>query len=107
MAITMTPAAEDHVVKSLQNRRKGIGIRLGVRTTGCSGLSYVLEFVDAAALDDQVFEFGQFKLLVDAKSLVYLDGTELDYVKADFTEGFEFHNPNVQDECGCGESFHV
>ena len=107
MAITMTPAAEDHVLKSLQNRKKGIGIRLGVRTTGCSGLSYVLEFVDAAALDDQIFEFGRFKLLVDAKSLVYLDGTELDYVKADFTEGFEFRNPNVQDECGCGESFHV
>ena len=107
MPITMTQAAEDHVLRSLQNRKKGIGVRLGVKTTGCSGLSYVLEFVDAAALDDEVFEFDSFKVLVDSKSMIYLDGTELDFVKADFTEGFEFRNPNVKDECGCGESFHV
>ena len=85
----------------------GVGIRLGVRTTGCSGLSYVLEFVDAAAEEDKIFEFDDFKLLIDPKSLLYLDGTELDYVKEGLNEGFEFKNPNVKDECGCGESFHV
>ena len=107
MAITMTPAAEQHVTKHLEHRSKGVGIRLGVRTTGCSGLSYVLEFVDAVAEEDKIFEFDDFKLLIDPKSLLYLDGTELDYVKEGLNEGFEFKNPNVKDECGCGESFHV
>ena len=107
MAITMTTAAEQHVVKHLQNRAKGIGVRLGVRTTGCSGLSYVLEFVDDAAAEDQIFECGDVVLVIDPKSLVYLDGTELDYVKEGLNEGFEFKNPNVKDACGCGESFHV
>lgn len=107
MAITMTPAAERHVTKHLEHRSKGVGIRLGVRTTGCSGLSYVLEFVDDAATEDQVFHCGDVKLIIDPKSLLYLDGTELDYVKEGLNEGFEFKNPNVKDECGCGESFHV
>ncbi|MDE0840629.1 MAG: iron-sulfur cluster assembly protein IscA [Porticoccaceae bacterium] len=107
MAITMTAAAEQHVVKHLQNRTKGIGVRLGVRTTGCSGLSYVLEFVDYTAAEDQVFDCGDVVLVIDPKSLIYLDGTELDYVKEGLNEGFEFKNPNVKDECGCGESFHV
>ena len=84
-----------------------MGVRLGVRTTGCSGLSYVLEFVDTADVGDKVFEFDNVKLIVDSKSLLYLDGTELDYVKEGLNEGFEFKNPNVKDECGCGESFHV
>jgi iron-sulfur cluster assembly protein len=104
MAITMTSAAEQHVLKHLEHRTMGVGIRLGVRTTG---LSYVLEFVDAAAEEDKIFEFDDFKLLIDPKSLLYLDGTELDYVKEGLNEGFEFKNPNVKDECGCGESFHV
>ena len=107
MAITMTPAAEQHVTKHLEHRSKGVGIRLGVRTTGCSGLSYVLEFVDDTATEDQVFHCGDVKLIIDPKSLLYLDGTELDYVKEGLNEGFEFKNPNVKDECGCGESFHV
>ena len=107
MAITMTAAAEKHVVHHLQYREKGIGIRLGVRTTGCSGLSYVLEFVDEMADEDQVFQCGDVKLIIDPKSLMYLDGTQLDYVKEGLNEGFEFKNPNVKDECGCGESFHI
>ena len=107
MAITLTPAAEQHVTKHLEHRAKGVGIRLGVRTTGCSGLSYVLEFVDSAEAEDEVFHCGDIKLIIDPKSLVYLDGTQLDYVKEGLNEGFEFKNPNVKDECGCGESFHV
>lgn len=103
----MTTAAENHVLKHLSNRAKGEGIRLGVKTTGCSGLSYVLEFVDAAADDDQIFNCGSVKLFVDPKSLVYLDGTELDYEREGLNEGFKFNNPNMSDECGCGESFHV
>ena len=78
-----------------------------MRTTGCSGLSYVLEFVDDAAAGDEIIECGDVKLVIDPKSLLYLDGTELDYVKEGLNEGFEFRNPNVKDECGCGESFHV
>ena len=107
MAITMTEAAESHVVRHLAHRDKGIGIRLGVRTTGCSGLSYVLEFVDEKADEDVVFDCGGVQLIIDPKSLVYLDGTQLDYVKEGLNEGFEFKNPNVTDECGCGESFHI
>ena len=107
MAITMTPAAESHVIRHLEHREKGIGIRLCVRTTGCSGLSYVLEFVDKKADEDVVFECGGVQLIIDPKSLVYLDGTQLDYVKEGLNEGFEFKNPNVKDECGCGESFHI
>lgn len=103
----MTPAAEHHVLTHLQHRAKGVGVRLGVRTTGCSGLSYVLEFVDETHEDDIVTQCGEVKLVVDSKSLMYLDGTELDYVKEGLNEGFEFKNPNVSDECGCGESFHV
>lgn len=107
MAVTMTAAAEQHVIRHLQHRSKGIGVRLGVRTTGCSGLSYVLEFVDDTVFDDHVFQCGEVKLVVDPKSLVYLDGTQLDYVREGLNEGFEFINPNVKDECGCGESFHI
>lgn len=107
MAITMTSAAEAHVVKHLSHRGHGLGIRLGVKTTGCSGLSYVLEFVDDFESEDKVFSSGEAKLFIDPKSLSYLDGTELDFVKEGLNEGFQFNNPNVKDECGCGESFHV
>lgn len=107
MTITMTEAAAKHVQNHLANRGKGVGIRLGVKTTGCSGLAYVLEFVDQLEDDDQVFEDHGVKVVVDPKSLVYLDGTELDYVKQGLNEGFEFKNPNVAGECGCGESFTV
>lgn len=107
MAITMTSAAQEHVQRFLANRGKGIGLRLGIKTTGCSGLSYVLEFVDELQAEDVVFESGSLKVVVDPKSLVYLDGTELDYTREGLNEGFQFNNPNVTAECGCGESFHV
>ena len=106
MAITMTPAAQEHVRSHLQKRGKGLGIRLGVRTSGCSGLSYVLEFVDEVDESDTVIG-DDVKLFIDPKSFAYLDGTELDFVKEGLNEGFQFNNPNVKDECGCGESFHV
>lgn len=107
MAITMTEAARDHIRRQLEKRGSGIGIRVGVRTAGCSGMAYVLEFVDSAEAEDQVFERDDVKLVVDPKSLAYLDGTELDFVKEGLNEGFAFSNPNVKNECGCGESFHV
>jgi iron-sulfur cluster assembly protein len=107
MSITMTPAAADHVRKFLANRGKGVGLRLGIRTSGCSGMAYVLEFADELQSDDQVFEDQGVKVVVDPKSLLYLDGTELDYTKEGLNEGFKFNNPNVKDTCGCGESFNV
>lgn len=107
MAISMTQAAIDHVASYLEKRGHGEGIRLGVRTSGCSGMAYVLEFVDAKEPEDQVFEFGGVKVLIDPKSLAYLDGTELDFVREGLNEGFKFNNPNVRSECGCGESFNV
>ncbi len=107
MAITMTEAAANRVRTFLQNRGKGIGLRLGVKTTGCSGMAYVLEFVDELNPEDHVFDIQDLKIIVDPKSLVYIDGTELDFVKEGLNEGFQFNNPNVKDECGCGESFTV
>lgn len=107
MAITLTDKAAERVEKFLANRGKGIGLRLGVKTTGCSGMAYTLEFVDEMSEEDVSFESNGIKVVVDPKSLVYIDGTELDYVKQGLNEGFEFNNPNVKDECGCGESFTV
>ncbi|WP_413110881.1 iron-sulfur cluster assembly protein IscA [Thaumasiovibrio sp. DFM-14] len=107
MAITVTEAAAQRVSQFLENRGKGIGLRLGVRTSGCSGMAYVLEFVDDLDEGDQVFEAHGVKVIIDAKSLVYLDGTELDFAKEGLNEGFKFNNPNVSSECGCGESFNV
>ena len=107
MAVTLTEAAADRVTKFLANRGKGVGIRLGVRTSGCSGMAYQLEFVDAIEDDDLVFEDRGVKVIISPKSLVYLDGTELDYGKEGLNEGFKFNNPNVKNECGCGESFSV
>ncbi|OYW92171.1 MAG: iron-sulfur cluster assembly protein IscA [Alishewanella sp. 32-51-5] len=107
MAISMTAAAAERVSSFLQNRGKGVGLRVGVKTTGCSGLAYVLEFVDELNEDDHVFEDHGLKLVVDGKSLVYIDGTQLDFVKEGLNEGFKFNNPNVNGECGCGESFTV
>ena len=107
MAVTMTSAAAKHVAAYLGKRGKGIGIRLGVKTSGCSGMAYVLEYVDQLEEEDSVFEFDGVKVVVDPKSLVYLEGTELDFVKEGLNEGFQFNNPNVASECGCGESFNV
>lgn len=107
MAITLTDTATERVVGFLANRGSGIGIRLSVQTTGCSGLGYNIEFVDNVGDDDTVFEHGNVKVVIDAKSLVYLDGTQVDFVKEGLNEGFEFNNPNAKAECGCGESFTV
>jgi iron-sulfur cluster assembly protein len=107
MAISLTEAAARHVRKSLDQRGKGEGLRLGVRTAGCSGMAYVLEFVDQIGSDEAVFESHGVKLVVDPKSLVYLDGTVLDYTREGLNEGFKFENPNVKGACGCGESFTV
>ena len=107
MAITLTEAAAQRVTSFLANRGKGLGVRLGVRTSGCSGMAYVLEFADEEQAEDIVFEDRGVKILVDKKSLVYLDGTELDFGKEGLNEGFKFNNPNVKNECGCGESFNI
>lgn len=107
MAITLTTAAAQRVQDFLSNRGKGQGLRLGVKTTGCSGMAYVLEFADAQEECDEVFESQGVKIFVDPKSLVYLDGTELDYGKEGLNEGFKFNNPNEKATCGCGESFTV
>jgi len=107
MSITLTTAAGSHIGRFLQKRGKGLGVRLGVKTTGCSGLAYVIEYVDEVSVDDTVFEDKGIKVIVDAKSLVYLDGTELDFVKEGLNEGFKFTNPNEKNRCGCGESFSI
>ena len=105
MAVTLSEPAAQHVANFLAKRGKGVGIRLGVKTSGCTGLAYKLEFADAALPEDLVFESHGVKVLVDPKSLAYLEGTELDYTKEGLNEGFKFNNPNVKGECGCGESF--
>lgn len=107
MSISMSDAAAQRVQTFLANRGKGYGLRLGVRTSGCSGMAYVLEFVDAPNEDDVVFEDKSVRVIVDGKSLAYLDGTQLDFVKEGLNEGFKFNNPNMTSECGCGESFNV
>jgi iron-sulfur cluster assembly protein len=107
MSITLTDSAAKHVQNYLTKRGKGIGLRFGVRTTGCSGMAYKLEFVDAVGEEDQTFESNGVKVFVDPKSLVYIDGTELDFVKEGLNEGFKFNNPREKDKCGCGESFNV
>lgn len=107
MAVTLTESAAAHVRRFLARRGKGLGLRVGVRTSGCSGMAYRLEFADAVNADDLEFESHGVKVLVDAKSLPYLDGTELDYTREGLNEGFKFRNPNVKAQCGCGESFNV
>ena len=105
--ITLTEKAANHIQNFLIKRGRGEGIRLGVRTSGCSGMAYTLEFVDQIQPEDIVFEGHGVKVITDPKSHLYLDGTQLDYTKEGLQEGFRFQNPNVTDECGCGESFHV
>ena len=107
MAVSLTEAAARHVTKYLAKRGKGVGVRLGVKTTGCSGLAYKLEYVDEVAPEDELFEQHGVKLMIDPKSLAYIDGTELDYVREGLNEGFRFNNPNERDRRGCGESFRV
>ncbi|HEY4318664.1 iron-sulfur cluster assembly protein IscA [Oxalobacteraceae bacterium CAVE-383] len=107
MGITLTEKAAKHITRYMERRGKGIGLRLGVRTNGCSGLAYTLEYADELAAEDQVFESHGVRVFVDPKSLPYIDGTELDFAREGLNEGFKFQNPNVKNECGCGESFHV
>ena len=107
MAVTLTDRAAQHVQRYIEKRGKGIGLRLGVKTTGCSGLAYKLEFADERKPEDSEFESNGVRVLIDPKSLAYLDGTELDFVREGLNEGFKFNNPNEKDRCGCGESFNV
>ena len=107
MAITLTEKAAQRVEKYLESRGKGGGLKLAVKTTGCSGMAYVLEFADEIPSDDHIFESHGIKIMVDPKSLIYIDGTELDFAREGLNEGFQFNNPNVKDSCGCGESFTV
>ena len=105
--ITVTNTASKRIQRNLTQRGQGMGIRLGVRTTGCSGLAYVLEYIDVLNPEDMAFEQDGFIVVVDPKSLTLMDGLEVDYVRQGLNEGFEFRNPNEKDRCGCGESFRV
>ncbi len=107
MAVTLSDKAAKHVANYLTTRGKGVGLRLGVRTSGCSGMAYKLEFVDEVSPEDLVFESNGVKVFVDPKSMPYLEGMELDFAREGLNEGFKFNNPNVKDQCGCGESFNV
>ena len=107
MSVLLTERAALHVKKTIERRGKGLGIKVGVKTAGCSGLAYKLEFVDENLKDDLSFKSFGIYVFVDPKSLPYVDGTELDFVKEGLNEGFKFINPNVKGECGCGESFQV
>jgi iron-sulfur cluster assembly protein len=105
--LQVTEPAAKKIQSMLSRRGSGVGIRLGVKTTGCSGLAYILEYVDCPVEGDQCFESNGCKLFVDPKSLAYMEGLEVDWVRNGLNEGFEFTNPNERDKCGCGESFRV
>jgi len=107
VAVTLTENAARHVAANLARRGKGGGLRVGVRTSGCSGLAYKIEYADDVRPEDTQFESHGVRVLIDPKSLAYLDGTELDFVREGLNEGFKFNNPNEKDRCGCGESFNV
>jgi len=107
MSISLTPAAAERVRTFMASRGKGIGLRLGVKQTGCSGYAYVVSYADELDASDVVFEVSDVKVVVDAASLKYVDGTEIDFVRQGLNEAFKFRNPNVKGECGCGESFNV
>ncbi len=105
--LTLTEKAAEKIQQQLTKRGKGLGIRIGVKTTGCSGLAYVLEYVDNIFEGDRIFESNGVHVYIDGKSMAYLDGIEMDWVRNGLNEGFEFRNPNEKDRCGCGESFRV
>ncbi len=107
MAISMTPNAAEHVRRMLEKRGGGLGLKLGVKKTGCSGFAYALDYADQVGADDVVFDSQSLKIVVPREALAYVDGTEVDYVNEGLNQMFRFSNPNVQDECGCGESFTV
>jgi iron-sulfur cluster assembly protein len=105
--ITLTELAANKVKSQLSRREKGLGIRVGVKTTGCSGLAYVIEYVDIPSAVDISFVSHGVHVFVDPKSLAYIEGVEMDWVRNGLNEGFDFKNPNERDRCGCGESFRV
>lgn len=107
MSITLTPQAAEHINKHISKRGAGIGLRLGVRLTGCSGMAYEVDYVDVSSAADHVFEDQGIKVFVDPRSLPFVDGTQLDYVREGLNAGFKFSNPNEKAACGCGESFTV
>lgn len=107
MTITLTQQAADHISRHLKKRGKGLGLRLGVRPTGCSGLAYKLEYVDAPNSDDQIVEQRGVRVFIDPKSLPFVEGTQMDYARDGLNAGFRFSNPNEKASCGCGESFTV
>ena len=107
MSVTLTERAAARMQRSLAGRGKGVGIRLGVKTSGCSGMSYVMEFVDEVDDGDACFESQGMTVVIDARSMPYLMGTTLDFVREGLNEGFKFENPNAKSACGCGESFSV
>ena len=107
MTIRLSKSAADYIQHSLKKRGKGLGIRLGVKTSGCSGFGYVLEYADERHPDDEMFSDSGVSVFIDPKNLVYLAGTELDFVKEGLNQGFKFNNPKAKNECGCGESFSV
>ncbi len=107
MAILLTESAATRVRSFLESRGSGVGLRLGIKKTGCSGFAYVVNYAEAVGSDDVVFEDRGVKVVVDAESLPFVDGTEVDFVKQGLNEAFRFRNPNVKGECGCGESFTV
>jgi len=107
MAISLTPAAADRIQKFIASRGHGLGLKLGVRKTGCSGFAYVVNYADEAVPQDVVFEDQGVKVYVDPESLKFIDGTTVDFVKQGLNEAFRFQNPNIKGECGCGESFNV
>lgn len=107
MAVTLTEAAAEHVRTHLADRGRGEGLRVSVKATGCSGFMYVVDYADAIDSEDEVFESRGLKVIVDPKSLAFVDGTELDYGREGLNEGFRFYNPKMKSVCGCGESFTV
>ena len=107
MAVSLTDSARDRVLAFLRNRGHGVGLRLAVKKTGCSGFAYVVNYADDIGRNDVVFEEGGVKVIVDSESLPMIDGTEVDFVREGLNEAFRFRNPNVKGECGCGESFNV
>jgi len=107
MAISLTNSAATRVKSFLEKRGSGVGLRIGVRKSGCSGYAYTIDYADAIATDDVVFDRDGVKVIIDPTSLSLIDGTEVDFVKDGLNEAFKFRNPNVKGECGCGESFTV
>ena len=107
MTISLTPPAADRVRNFLHTRGKGVGLRLGVKKTGCSGFAYVVSYADEVRAGDVVFDEDGVKVIVDAEALRYVDGTQIDFVREGLNEAFKFRNPNIKGECGCGESFTV